>query len=68
VPYYARSWGQRFSMYLEESTGIYRVNTLGRFNLCDRVGTLLAQAEQEEFSSRFGRLAQSVFCLITGRA
>ena len=38
--------------------GIYRVNTLARMNVCDRIATPLAQKELEEFRSSFGRPAQ----------
>jgi F420-non-reducing hydrogenase large subunit len=56
---YARSWGQGFSMDLKEPKGIYRVNTLARINVCDHIGTPLAQTELDEFRARFGRPAQS---------
>jgi len=56
---YARAWGEGFSMDLKEPKGIYRVNTLARLNVCERINTPLAQAELEEFRSRFGRPAQS---------
>ncbi|NLI83686.1 MAG: Ni/Fe hydrogenase subunit alpha [Deltaproteobacteria bacterium] len=56
---YARSWNEGFSMDLGDPRGIYRVNTLARLNVCDRIETPLAQAELEEFRSRFGRPAQS---------
>ncbi|GLI34834.1 Ni/Fe hydrogenase subunit alpha [Desulforhabdus amnigena] len=56
---YAAGWGEGFSMELEEPRGIYRVNSLARLNVCDSMGTPLAQAELEEFRSRFGRPAQS---------
>ena len=46
---YARSWNEGFSMDLKEPKGIYRVNTLARLNVCDRINTPLAQAELEEF-------------------
>jgi len=56
---YARAWGEGFSMDLKEPRGIYRVNTLARLNVCDKINTPLAQAELEEFRDRFGRPAQS---------
>jgi F420-non-reducing hydrogenase large subunit len=56
---YARAWNEGFSMDLKEPKGIYRVNTLARLNVCDRINTPLAQVELEEFRSRFGRPAQS---------
>ena len=56
---YARSWDEGFSMDLKEPKGIYRVNTLARLNVCEKINTPLAQAELEEFRGRFGRPAQS---------
>jgi F420-non-reducing hydrogenase large subunit len=56
---YARSWGEGFSMDLKQPKGIYRVNTLARLNVCDKINTPYAQAELEEFRSKFGRPAQS---------
>ena len=46
-------------MDLAAPKGIYRVNTLARLNVCEQINTPLAQAELEEFRSRFGRPAQS---------
>jgi F420-non-reducing hydrogenase large subunit len=46
-------------MDLKEPKGIYRVNTLARLNVCERINTPLAQAELEEFRGLFGRPAQS---------
>ncbi len=37
---------------------LYRVNSLARINVADRISTPLAQAELEEFRSQFGRPAQ----------
>ena len=54
---YAKKWGD-FSMDLDNSSGIYRTNTLARINVCDRMATPLAQAELEEFRESFGRPAQ----------
>ncbi|MFH0809618.1 MAG: Ni/Fe hydrogenase subunit alpha [Pseudomonadota bacterium] len=55
---YAKAWGA-FSLDAEEkSQAIYRVNTLARLNVCDKIRTPLAQAELEEFRSQFGRPAQ----------
>jgi F420-non-reducing hydrogenase large subunit len=54
---YAKKW-DGFSMDLEKPGGIYRVNTLARINVCDRIETPLAQAELEEFRQKFGRPAQ----------
>ncbi|MEK7477228.1 MAG: Ni/Fe hydrogenase subunit alpha [Candidatus Coatesbacteria bacterium] len=55
---YAKKWGP-FSMDLEHPSGIYRANALARINVCDRIGTPKAQAELEEFRSRFGRPAHN---------
>jgi F420-non-reducing hydrogenase large subunit len=54
---YAKKWGS-FSMDEGKTAGIYRVNTLARLNVCDRIDTPLAQAELEEFRQKFGRPAQ----------
>lgn len=54
---YAKNWGD-FSMDLDNSSGIYRTNTLARINVCDKISTPLAQAELEEFRENFGRPAQ----------
>jgi F420-non-reducing hydrogenase large subunit len=54
---YAKQWGD-FSMDLDSPSGIYRTNTLARINVCDKISTPLAQAELEEFRSKFGRPAQ----------
>ncbi|NIO16822.1 MAG: Ni/Fe hydrogenase subunit alpha [Deltaproteobacteria bacterium] len=48
----------RFSMDLEEPSGIFRVNSLARLNVCDYIPTPLAQKEFEEFRNSFGRPAQ----------
>lgn len=48
----------KFSMDLDSPSGIYRVNTLARMNVCDYIDTPLAQAELEEFRKNFGRPAQ----------
>ena len=56
---YAKSWNEGFSMDLEDPRGIYRVNTLARINVADRMATPKAQAELEEFRSLFGRPAQA---------
>lgn len=47
-----------FSMDLDDPKGIYRVNSLARINVCDKIDTPLAQAELEEFREKFGRPAQ----------
>ena len=48
----------KLSMDLDNPVGIYRTNTLARMNVCDRIGTPLAQKEFEEFRSKFGRPIQ----------
>ncbi|WP_310601098.1 Ni/Fe hydrogenase subunit alpha [Desulfobulbus sp.] len=55
---YARAWDEGFSLDLEAPRGVYRVNTLARINVCDRIATPLAQAELEAFRAGFGRPAQ----------
>jgi len=54
---YAKKWGE-FSMDLDSPSGIYRTNALARINVCDKMATPLAQAELDEFRSKFGRPAQ----------
>jgi len=54
---YNKNWGA-FSMDLDNPVGIYRVNTLARINVADKINTPLANAELEEFRSAFGRPAQ----------
>ena len=54
---YARKWGQGLSMDPANPAGVYRSNCLARINVCDKMATPLAQAELEEFRSRFGRPA-----------
>jgi F420-non-reducing hydrogenase large subunit len=55
---YAKGWGG-FSMDLAAPQGVYRVNSLARLNVADKIATPLAQAELEEFRARFGRPAQA---------
>lgn len=55
---YAKIWGEGFDLDLDAPKGIYRVNTLARINVCDKMATPLAQAEFEEFREKFGRPAQ----------
>jgi F420-non-reducing hydrogenase large subunit len=55
---YAKSWGDGFSMDLDDPKGIYRVNSLARINVADKISTPLAQKEFEEFRAQFGRPAQ----------
>lgn len=56
---YAKSWGEGFSMDIDDPKGIYRTNALARMNVCDKIATPLAQAELEEFREKFGRPAQA---------
>jgi NAD-reducing hydrogenase large subunit len=44
-----------------DSAGLYRVGPLARLNICERIGTPLADKELTEFRSRAGRIAQSSF-------
>ncbi len=44
-----------------ESAGMYRVGPLARLNICDHIGTALADAELEEFRGQFGRVPLSSF-------
>jgi F420-non-reducing hydrogenase large subunit len=53
---YAKKWGG-FALDLDNPKGVYRVNTLARLNVCDKMKTPLAQAELEEFRAAFGRPA-----------
>lgn len=55
---YAKSWGEGFSMDADDPKGIFRVNSLARINVADKMATPLAQTEFEEFRSQFGRPAQ----------
>jgi len=55
-PYHKK---ENFCMDLDNSSGIYRVNALGRINVCDRIPTERAQKELEEFRGNFGRPAQN---------
>ncbi|MFQ6082637.1 MAG: Ni/Fe hydrogenase subunit alpha [Candidatus Aminicenantia bacterium] len=54
---YMKKTGE-FSMDLDNPKGIFRVNTLARLNVCDKINTPLAQAELEEFREKFGRPTQ----------
>ena len=54
---YNKKWGE-FSMDIDNPVGIFRVNTLARINVCDKIATPLAQKELEEFRAAFGRPAQ----------
>lgn len=55
---YAKTWGEGFSMDVNDPKGIYRTNTLARINVADKMATPLAQKEFEEFRAQFGRPAQ----------
>ncbi|MBC8175058.1 MAG: Ni/Fe hydrogenase subunit alpha [Candidatus Marinimicrobia bacterium] len=55
---YAKSWGDGFSMDIDDPKGIYRTNALARINVADKMATPLAQKEFEEFRAAFGRPAQ----------
>lgn len=55
---YAKSWGEGFSMDVDNPKGIYRTNSLARINVADKMATPLAQKEFEEFRAKFGRPAQ----------
>jgi len=55
---YAKSWGEGFSMDSSNPKGIYRVNSLARINVAEKISTPLAQKEFEEFRESFGRPAQ----------
>jgi len=54
---YAKNWGD-FSMDLDNPSAIYRTNSLARINVCEKIGTPLAQKEMEQFRESFGRPAQ----------
>ena len=56
---YAKCWGEGFSLNPAQPSGVYRVNTLARLNVCESMATPRAQAELEEFRSHFGRPAQA---------
>ena len=53
---YAKKWG-KLNFSLDSPVGVYRVNTLARINVADKMATPLAQAELEEFRAAFGRPA-----------
>ncbi len=53
---YAKKWG-KLNFSLDNPVGVYRVNTLARINVADKMATPLAQAELEEFRAAFGRPA-----------
>ena len=47
----------KLNFSLDSPVGVYRVNTLARINVADKMATPLAQAELEEFRAAFGRPA-----------
>jgi F420-non-reducing hydrogenase large subunit len=55
-PYYKKAG--KLVMDPDNPVGVYRVNTLARINVCDRMATPQAQKELEEFRKQFGRPAQ----------
>jgi F420-non-reducing hydrogenase large subunit len=55
---YAKVWGEGFSMDIDAPKGVYRVNSLARLNVADKLSTPLAQKEFEYFREQFGRPAQ----------
>ncbi|MDD2463537.1 MAG: Ni/Fe hydrogenase subunit alpha [Desulfobulbus sp.] len=56
---YAKCWEEGFSLNPEHPSGVYRVNTLARLNVCESMATPRAQVELEEFRHHFGRPAQA---------
>jgi len=55
-PYYKKAG--KLVLDPDNPVGVYRVNTLARINVCDKMPTPLAQKELEEFRKLFGRPAQ----------
>jgi F420-non-reducing hydrogenase large subunit len=55
---YAKAWDEGFSMDIDNPKGVYRVNSLARVNVADKMATPLAQKEFEEFRESFGRPVQ----------
>jgi F420-non-reducing hydrogenase large subunit len=55
-PYYKKAG--KFSMDLDNPSGIYRTNALARINVCENITTPKANAELTEFREKFGRPAQ----------
>jgi F420-non-reducing hydrogenase large subunit len=55
-PYYKKAG--KLVMDPENPVGVYRVNTLARINVCDKMATPQAQKELDEFRKLFGRPAQ----------
>lgn len=54
---YAKKWADKPLLDAANPEGIYRSNCLARINVCDKMATPAAQAELEEFRSKFGRPA-----------
>lgn len=54
---YAKKWTDKPLLDAANPQGIYRSNCLARINVCDKMATPAAQAELEEFRSKFGRPA-----------
>ena len=48
----------KLSMDLDNPVGVYRTNSLARMNVCDKIGTPLAQKELTEYREKFGRPVQ----------
>jgi NAD-reducing hydrogenase large subunit len=59
-PYYRPNVDEQQPM-TPESTGLYRVGPLARLNICERIGTPLADKELSEYRERAGRIAHSSF-------
>jgi NAD-reducing hydrogenase large subunit len=57
APYYRPAVGERDPI----SLGMYRVGPLARLNVCDTMGSPLADAALEAYRSRTGRIARSSF-------
>jgi F420-non-reducing hydrogenase large subunit len=55
-PYYKKAG--KLSLDPDNPVGVYRVNTLARINVCDKMSTPLAQKELDDFRKNFGRPAQ----------
>ncbi len=58
VPY-AKIWGKGLSLKIDDPKGVYRVNSLARINVVERISTPHAQEALEEFRNRFGRPVQN---------
>ncbi len=60
-PYYRPYVDESSSEGKAEEAGIYRVGPLARLNICERMGTPLADEELREFRDRAGGIARSSF-------